>query len=76
MLRVYQAVKVTYAQGTVKSELLGYPTTNFAEAELICQNKLYYEQFHRGRPVEEKTDLFARFYDGAIMSLKVVEFEL
>ena len=31
MSRVYQAVKVTYAQGTVKSELLGYPTTNFAE---------------------------------------------
>lgn len=75
MSRVYQAVKVTYAQGTVKSELLGYPTTNFTEAELICQNNLYYEQFHRG-PVEEKTDLFVRFYDGAIMSLKVVEFEL
>lgn len=75
MSRVYQAVKVTYAHGTVKSELLGYPTTNFAEAELICQNNLYYEQFHRG-PVEEKPDLFVRFYDGAIMSLKVVEFEL
>lgn len=75
MSRVYQAVKVTYAHGTVKSELLGYPTTNFAQAELICQNNIYYEQFNRG-PVEEKSDLFVRFYDGAIMSLKVVEFEL
>lgn len=75
MSRVYQAVKVTYAHGTVKSELLGYPTTSFAQAELICQNNIYYEQFNRG-PVEEKTDLFVRFYDGAIMSLKVVEFDL
>ena len=75
MSRVYQAVKVTYAHGTVKSELLGYPTTNFAQAELICQNNLYYEQFNRGAVIE-KSDLFVRFYDGAIMSLKVVEFDL
>lgn len=75
MSRVYQAVKVTYANGQVKSELLGYPTTSFENAELICQNNLYYEQFNRG-PVIEKTDLFIRFYDGAIMSLKVVEFDL
>lgn len=75
MSRVYQAIKVTYADGTVKSELLGYPTTNFAQAELICQNNLYYEQFNRGAVIE-KSDLFVRFYDGAIMSLKVVEFEL
>lgn len=75
MSRVYQAVKVTYAHGTVKSELLGYPTTNFAQAELICQNNIYYEQFNRGAVIE-KSDLFVRFYDGAIMSLKVVEFEL
>lgn len=75
MSRVYQAVKVTYAHGTVKSELLGYPTTNFTQAELICQNNLYYEQFNRGAVIE-KSDLFVRFYDGAIMSLKVVEFEL
>ena len=60
MSRVYQAVKVTYAHGTVKSELLGYPTTNFTQAELICQNNLYYEQFNRGAVIE-KSDLFVRF---------------
>lgn len=75
MSRVYQAVKVTYAHGTLKSELLGYPTTNFAQAELICLNNLYYEQINRG-PVKEKSDLFVQFYDGAIISLKVVEFDL
>lgn len=74
-MTVYQAIKVTYANGQVKSELLGYPTTNFVEAELICLNNLYYEQINRG-PVKEKSDLFVQFYDGAIMSLKVVEFQL
>ena len=71
---LYQTIKLTYGHGYYQSELLGHPTPSFNHAELIAQNNLFYEQFKRGAIVEQN-DMFVRFEDGTIISLKVVEFD-